>query len=115
MTTSGVTAALAGGRVEGSTKSEWTGLSGVLLVSDSSAGGGTCWPTGEYSVCECTVKTAVLSCAAVLLTRAQYMALHLNLPQLLLCMISWVHLGMRLSAILVRVDGAQFGVLEEIL
>ena len=42
------------------------------------------------------------------------MAIHLNLPQLLLCMISWLHLGVMLSAILVSVDGAQLGVLEEV-
>ena len=42
------------------------------------------------------------------------MALHLNLPQLLLFRISWLHLGVMLSAILVSVDGAQFGILEEV-
>ena len=90
-------------------------LSGVLAVSDSSAGERYLLAQQVRILCVSAL-LRLLCCPVqpVLLTRAQYMASRLNLPQLLLCMISWLHLGVMLSAILVSVDGAQFGVLEEV-
>ena len=71
MATSGVTAALAGGRVEWSMMSEYMQMIPEDSVEWCSTGQRQqcrgevpAGPTGEDSVCECTVKTAVLSCAA---------------------------------------------------